>query len=189
MSSNQKSFNLTFQVLKAIAAVGAITVVMLMPGLIHIFDSSFKRKSHNSERIMRNRLFQIIWRLKKRGLIQKKPDGKLSLTKKGKNLLSRYQLKNLTVANPKRWDGKWRVVAFDVWEMRRNTRDFLRKSLKNFGFVKLQNSLWIYPYDCEELIALLQTYLRLFSAIQYMVVEKIGSDSKLRKHFNLPLRK
>lgn len=182
----KKSINFTLQVLKTIATAGAITAVMLMPGLAVAFTPDLRKKNKNHPKVVRDRLFHIIWRLKKRGLIQQNSDGKLSLTTKGKNFLSRHQLKNLDIAKPKRWDGKWRVVAFDVWEMRRSARDLLRKSLENFGFIKLQNSLWIYPYDCEELIALLQTHLRLFSAIQYMVVEKISSDRKLRKHFNLP---
>ncbi len=184
-SDNRKDNNFTFQVLQTIATAGAITAVMLMPGLAAAFSPSFKKRNRNQK--ARNRVAQIIWRLKKQNFIKEISGGKLLLTAKGEKALSYYRLRKLNHTKPKHWDGKWRVVAFDVWETRRSIRDIFRKILKNFGFVKLQASLWIYPYDCEEFIGLLRTHFHLFSAIQYMVVERIDNDYKLRKHFGLSL--
>ena len=75
---------------------------------------------------------------------------------------------------------------FDVWERRRVTRDELRRALEEFGFVKIQNSVWAYPYPCEKLLVFLRTSLKLGRGILYMVVEEIEGDEALRKHFKLP---
>lgn len=47
---------------------------------------------------------------------------------------------------PQPWDGKWRIVFFDVPEQKRPLRDYLRGVLKRFGFYEFQRSMWIYPY-------------------------------------------
>jgi phenylacetic acid degradation operon negative regulatory protein len=43
------------------------------------------------------------------------------------------------------WDGRWRVVLFDVPETRSSTRNKLRRYLRSRGFGYLQNSAWITP--------------------------------------------
>jgi len=48
------------------------------------------------------------------------------------------------------WDGRWRLVLFDVPEARSNTRDALRRSLQSRGFGYLQNSVWITPHPVSE---------------------------------------
>lgn len=45
------------------------------------------------------------------------------------------------------WDGLWRMVAYDIEEKRRDTRDLLRWKLEELGFGMLQRSLWVTPHD------------------------------------------
>ena len=40
------------------------------------------------------------------------------------------------------WDGKWRIVVFDIPEKRRVIRDILRSRLKMWGFSLWQQSVW-----------------------------------------------
>ncbi len=92
----------------------------------------------------------------------------------------------IKIQKPKRWDGRWRVVIFDIWERRRSTRDRLRRMLKRAGFYKVQNSVWVHPYDCEELISFLKVHMRLGNGVLYMIADGIEHDAGLRKHFDLP---
>jgi DNA-binding transcriptional regulator PaaX len=48
------------------------------------------------------------------------------------------------------WDGRWRMVVFDVPEDRRGLRDKLRKQLHYRGFGYLQHSVWITPDSVSE---------------------------------------
>ena len=50
------------------------------------------------------------------------------------------------------WDGKWRVVVFDLPEEKRSLRNELRKQLRAAGFGGLQGSVWISP-DHVELVS------------------------------------
>jgi len=50
------------------------------------------------------------------------------------------------VAHWKRaWDGKWRMVLYDVPQAKANLRASLQRSLAERGFGNLQNSVWITP--------------------------------------------
>ena len=75
---------------------------------------------------------------------------------------------------------------FDIWETRKAERDRLRGVLLRMGFVKLQASVWIFPYPCEELFVYVRTQLRLGPAVKYMVVDEIDNDRALRIEFDLP---
>jgi len=93
--------------------------------------------------------------------------------------------KKLDISKKRHWNGRWRVVIFDVPERRRKTRDRLRIIMKELGFVRLQDSVWVFPFDCEDFIALLKAELKIGSAVLYMVVEEIENDKHLREHFGL----
>ncbi len=83
------------------------------------------------------------------------------------------------------WDGKWRVVIFDVWENARIKRNLLRNEIKYFGFIQLQRSVWIYPYECSDFIELLKTDLSFGKNIRYMTVESLDHDENLRRFFKI----
>jgi DNA-binding transcriptional regulator PaaX len=86
---------------------------------------------------------------------------------------------------PKRWDRRWRLVIFDVPEYRKGIRDRLRREVTLFGFLRLQDSVWVYPYDCEELVVLLKADMRIGKDVLYAIVEKIENDGWIKKHFKL----
>ena len=43
------------------------------------------------------------------------------------------------------WDGKWRIIVFDLPEKKRGLRNDLRKQLRSARFGGLQRSVWISP--------------------------------------------
>ncbi|MBI4008672.1 transcriptional regulator PaaX, partial [Candidatus Roizmanbacteria bacterium] len=42
-----------------------------------------------------------------------------------------------------KWDGKWRIVIFDIPEVNKRIRQVLRETLKVLEFWPLQKSVWI----------------------------------------------
>jgi phenylacetic acid degradation operon negative regulatory protein len=53
------------------------------------------------------------------------------------------------------WDGRWRLILFDVPEVRSSARNKLRRYLQSRSFGYLQNSVWITPDPVSEERALL----------------------------------
>jgi len=51
--------------------------------------------------------------------------------------------------------------------------------------VRLQDSVWIYPYNCEEFVVLLKAELGLGRDVLYLIVDRVEDDLALRIHFKL----
>src|SRR3989338_10630914 len=107
------------------------------------------------------------------------------ITEKGQRMLD-LETERARATQKRRWDRRWRVVTFDIPERRRNIRIRLRHFMEEYGFVRLQDSVWIYPYDCEDLIALAKANFRIGADVLYMIVEHLERDKYLREYFSLP---
>lgn len=89
-----------------------------------------------------------IHRLQKKQFIQCERRGNkllFMLTEEGEREVENIKAK-LASSKPKKWDGKWRVIVFDVPEKLRGKRDVLRRALVSLGFMRLQRSVWVYPH-------------------------------------------
>lgn len=85
-------------------------------------------------------LRNAVWRLTKRGLIENDiNEGKiiLKLTEAGRKWVIKRSKEDEVS-----WDGKWRLVIFDIPESHRKVRVTLRNKLKSWGFVLWQKSVW-----------------------------------------------
>jgi DNA-binding transcriptional regulator PaaX len=109
----------------------------------------------------------------------------LRLTTKGEQVLRRLELHNFKLRKPKRWDRKWRVLIFDIPERRKGLRQKVRNTLKTIGFLRLQNSVWAYPYDCEDLITLLKADFKIGKDLLYLIVDSLEYDRQLKERFGL----
>ena len=112
-------------------------------------------------------------------------EGGIKLTIKGKMEIIKYKIK-LNLEKPK-WDGKWRAVCWDIPELKRKDRDYLRRLLKWVGFKEMQKSFWIFPFDVkEEFTELIKLYkVELAGDIRFLIIEDIEDDKDLRIHFGL----
>lgn len=171
-------------ILGSIITTGILSVSLLAPNAIQLL-----KWTRLDKKLKRSKL-QIISRAKKelikKGLlvVEEGLHGKvLRITESGKGALERELLitKRLNI----KWDGKWRVIIFDIPEKRKLTRDKLRYSLVSVGFIKIQNSVWVYPYPCEDLISLLKADFKIGKDVLYLIVDQLEGDSYLQEQFNL----
>lgn len=167
-------------ILGTVAIAGLITVAAVAPNALGamaklgIVPGKRQREVINRSR---DRLIQ-------QGLISR-TSGKLCLTAKGEKALRILELADFAQKKPKRWDGKWRVLVFDIPETRRSTRERVRRTLAAIGFLHLQDSVWLYPYDCEDLVTLLKVDFRVGKDLLYLIVESLEGDSAYRHKFEL----
>lgn len=165
-------------ILAVIAVSGIMATAFVAPGALQILRL-FKKKKYYCQARVNTCLNNLI----KKGFILRQAGGKLSLSPKGELRLLKYQEE--LFPKRKKWDGKWHIVIFDIWEKSKKKRDFLRRELIEFGFIKLQNSVWVSPYDCEEYINLLKTDIGLGRGVVYIIADKIDNQSNLKNRFGL----
>ncbi len=116
----------------------------------------------------------------------KKEDGSIGfyLTEKGKWRALNYKLENIKNKKDK-WDGKWRMVAFDIPEKDKRGRNALRQKLKSIGFYELQKSVLITPFDCKKEVLLLVDFFNLKKYVRFGVLEFIDNEEFFKRIFKL----
>ena len=108
----------------------------------------------------------------------------VKLTEKGRLKALNCQLENISSKNQK-WDGKWRMVAFDMPNKYKKGRDALRQKLNKIGFHSLQESIFITPYDCKKEILLLVEFFKLNKYVRFGVLDFIDNESYFKDFFQL----
>ena len=172
-------------ILNIIATAGIVSVAVLAPNALQVFGMI-------SKEIERRKKYEIkssLSKLANRGLVKfkKNKNGKTfaKLTQKGEKILRLAEINNYQIKKPKKWDGKWRVITFDIKEARKSTRNKIRHTLKTIGFCQLHKSVWIYPYDCEDFITLLKADFKIGRDLLYMIVWKLEYEKPLLNSFKL----
>ncbi|RJQ35827.1 hypothetical protein C4568_00120 [Candidatus Parcubacteria bacterium] len=132
----------------------------------------------------RHRRKQSLEALEAGGLITRR-GAYVSITAKGLVAFGQVALKTKQLLENRSWDGKLRVVAFDIPERYASLRDKLRTILKQAGFEKLQQSIWIFPHDCKELIDLIQNEPVLKKYVLYGIMVQLQNEDHIKKLFRL----
>lgn len=174
-------------ILSTLAIAGVGLVIMAAPNTLQLLknvdpDWIIKRDP-------RQRIREAAHRLHKKGLVTfVHKDGRvfLRITEKGRTRFQSLLIQG-PLPRPLRWDRKWRLVIFDIPEKKHVLRARARSIVSGFGFIRLQDSVWAYPYDCEEAIALLKAELHIGKDLLYIIADAIEYDLPLRKEFNLPI--
>lgn len=171
--------------LSAVAVAGVLTWTAVAPNTLRLlkylprdkrgFDTSASRAR---KKLIDDGYLEVIFE-----------DGRrlIRLTKKGERRLDVADQFD-AVTRKQKWDGNWRIVAFDVPERRKKARDHIRFLLRKIGFRQLQASLWVYPYACEELVSLLKADAALGQEVVYIVSRDIEGEDRLLKLFGLSRR-
>ena len=111
---------------------------------------------------------------------------RISLTNKGRKAAGWLQIDALEIKPPRKWDRKWRIVIFDIAQLKKFYREAFRQKLKELGFFPLQKSVWVHPFDCRDEIELLRKFFGLTQKeMRLMIVQDIGPDDWLRKIYKL----
>ena len=171
------------------AAAGPIILSSLfLPNAAQMLKPLIKwRKNWN--KINRYRIYEAIKRLNQKRLvelIEKNNELYIKITGNGKKLIKNFDYDNLELPQSKVWDKKWRLVVFDIPDKKRKERLAFSKKLKDLGFYPLQESVFVYPYDCRNEIDFICEFLLISQYVNYCVVETLDKrEGDLRRFFNL----
>lgn len=170
---------LTREVIKALGFAGAVSMALAAPNSTVLIDTFMKKlDKHNAKNTLNY--------LKYHKLIEvryKNGEYYYRLTKKGHDRFEKIQMDELFIPVPRRWDGRWRLVLFDIPLSHKQGREHLLHKLRDMNFYMLQHSAWIHPFACDKQIGALLNYLDLEKYVSLLVVEKGNFTSHAEKHF------
>src|SRR3989344_6227479 len=141
--------NIERTILAIVATAGLLSVALVAPKVLDLlkYTPLNKYKFAYRTRTTAGRLVAMGY------MTWVERDGKkfLRLTEAGQRAVQFEKEKvTLMARKKKRWDNRWRMIVFDVPERRRKVRTRLCSIMREVGFVRLQDSVWVYPYDCED---------------------------------------
>lgn len=170
--------------LRALVITGMMGSLVVAPNAVQLGNMALKRLDR------RKRARQLVVYMQQRGLVDYKKlvDGRLRvyITQEGRERANSAEFRYLCIPRPKEWDGKWRLVMFDIAETHRQSRVALTLKLKNLGFYPLQKSAWAYPYPCEAQIELIRRVYEIKKrAIVIAEITHISQVNELRQHFKI----
>ncbi len=182
---NYSRGELAKEILKGLAIGGLIIASFALPNLpqvFHLFGVKTTRERYKMKRILQN--------FEKQKLINvyEKGDGMvMEITEKGKKRILKYKFDEIIIVRPKKWDGHWRMIIFDIPERYKKGRDALTRKLKEMEIYPLQKSVFICPFDCQDEIDFVSEFFDVRKFVHYFVVN--GIDKKdgnfLRGYYNL----
>src|SRR3989344_209565 len=176
----QRRKNLQHLILQTVAIAGVLAVGLVAPNVIGALGKLDLLPNRRQKEYISSSASKLV----KRGLLYF--DGKrYQMTSKGESILRRWRFTDFRFKKPKRWDKKWRVMIFDIPEKKKKVRNDLTNLFRQAGIYRLQDSVWIYPYDCEDIITLIKTDFGICKNLLYMIVDELENDKYLREEFGL----
>ena len=160
------------------------SALILAPGLGEAlrYYSKSRWKQYNRSYLRKN-----LSRLLDRELVSiKEVNGKsrIVLTEKGEQKALEFSLDDIKIEK-RSLDGKWRVVVFDIPNKKKREREMFRQKLRQLGFFPLQESVFLFPYKCEDQIDFLRETLSIRDYVRLMRVERLENEDYYKSKFDL----
>ena len=172
-------------IFKWLAIAGAVSIAATSP----YFALNIMKGFGKGGKYEKRKVCSAFYKLKQHGYINIRQDNHqlyISLTKEGRKKAGRFQIDSLKIKRPKKWDHLWRLVVFDIPQLKSVQRNVFRGKLKELGFIPLQKSIWICPYKCRDEISLLRDFFGLAEKeIRLVTAQNIENDSYFQKVFQL----
>ena len=169
---------------KILEGVGMLTVAFVAPNAVQLFGMGTKRY-HAPRMPMRRALKRLEYSGYLKRVSSERTAWEYRLTEKGKELLKRREIELIKIVKPAQWDGKWRVVVFDIPENFRHARDVFRKKLRDLGFRYVNLSVWVCPYECQDEINAVTAYFKVGKYVRYMRTDYFDGMDYTKKNFGL----
>jgi len=171
------------EILKGLAVGGLIVASFALPNLPQVF-SFFGIKSAK-DRYRLKRTIQLLEKQKLIEIYEKGDEQVMEITEKGKKRILKYKFDELTITRPKKWDGLWRVIAFDIPQKYKRARDAFSFKLKEMEFYHLQKSIYVCPFECRDEVDFIGEIFDVRKYINYFVAKEIDEEEKIKKYYDL----
>lgn len=173
-------------ILKLLTAGAVLTTVVLFPGIAAlgplIKEIKENREKKDWEKFNLWRLRYVIKRLKKQKVVEI-IDGLVKITDKGRQKVLRFDLDDMELKE--KTDGKWRLIIYDVGELKKPQRELFRLMLKKLKFFQLQESVYLTPFVCDKEIEYLRQMFSIGKEVQVLKVSGIENENVYKTYFGI----
>ena len=172
------------EILIILAAGTAISSALLMPGIAKLLTPTIWQ----GRGYKKDRLRQTLKRLEKQKAIEvvETKDGPIvRITQYGVIKALKYKLDEMDIKRRQSWDKKWRIVIFDIANEKRRMRDEFREKLKQLGFYRLQESVFVHAFPCNDEVEFLRQVYGVNIDVTTIIATKIEGEERLKDFFRI----
>ncbi len=178
------------RILLLLAGGTGLAMILVMPGTARLFKDFIKDDSSWKEwkKFNIGYLRRALKKLEAKKLVQIEEIGNkavVKLTDDGIKKVLEANLDRLKIDKPSNWDGKWRLIFYDILDGKKETRDKFRKILRSMNFYPLQESVYLHAFPCDKEVEFLRHYLGIAGEVRMILAEKIENDQLFRDYFGL----
>lgn len=114
-------------------------------------------------------------------------DGSTSvvLTRDGKKKALTYHIDTIKIPEMKKWDGKWRIVMFDIPERFKKARDAMALTLKRMEFYRLQKSVFVHPFECQNEIDFIIEFWNVRPYVRTILANHLDNELHVKMKFRI----
>lgn len=159
----------------------------IFSGLVKDWRKAFDDYKYNASTVNNS-----LEKLHQKGMIRfsyRGNDRTFRFTKKGikkwQELMRVGEFEAMQIKRPEKWDGKWRIIIFDIPDRKKKARDALRGRLKMLGFFQMQKSIFIHPYASLEQIEAVREFYSIKRHVKIIVTDFLEDGDKLKKYFDI----
>ena len=178
-------------VLVLLGAGAFLAASLFMPGLPialkPFLDEKRRREANEWKKFNTWRLKQILKRMRDQKLIEiaETIQGHtVKISDRGKRKLLKFNIDDMEL-NQKKWDGKWRIIIYDIYTGKKQERELFRKTLKRLKFLKLQKSVYLTPFKCHDEIEYLRQVCNVGNEVLILTVSSMENESAYREYFGV----
>ena len=180
---NYERGELAKEILKGLALGGFIVLCFAMPNLAQVVDLFKPRNSRD-----RYRVRQALRGLQKKEMIRminRNGHEVVEITAQGKKRVLNYDFEEMRLNTKQKWDGRWRIVIFDIPEKRKRARDAVSFKIKDIGMYPIQKSVFVFPHKCKDEIDFVGEIFGVRKNIIYIEASHIDGAEKAKRHFRI----
>ncbi|MDD5147078.1 MAG: hypothetical protein PHV63_00810 [Candidatus Daviesbacteria bacterium] len=192
---NKEEYPSTKEIIYFLGMGAILTATIFMPGLGYVArmidrakkDHDWRESQRQWKKFNPHILKRNLKRLRDQKIVEiVEKDGQeiVKLTQKGHTKYLKFKLEKLSLQG-KKWDGKWRIVIYDIAKFKKNQVSAFRNILKYINFFQLQKSVYLTPYPCEEQILYLREYFGIDEEVLLIRADKIENEAFYKQYFGL----
>jgi len=182
---NYSRGELTKEILKGLAVGGLIVASFALPNLPQVF--SFFGIKNAKDRFRTKRAIESLKKQKLINLYEKGEELIMEITERGEKRVLKYKIDEIKIIRPKKWDGFWRVIMFDIPESYKRARDALSGKLKEMELYPLQKSVFVCPFECKDEIDFIGEFFNVGKFVHYFITKEMDAKDEeyLKRYYNI----
>jgi len=179
------------EVLMLLGAGTFLAASIVMPNLPMVLkpflDEKKKREENEWKKFNTWRLKQVLKRMHQQKLVEivENNEGHIvKISENGKKRLLKFNLDEMELKDQK-WDGKWRIIIYDILTGKKEEASLFRKTLKRLKFLKLQRSVYLTPFKCYDEIEYLRQVCSINTEALILTVSGLENEKAYREYFGI----